>query len=199
MGHFRKGCRQTSRRELKMYIEEGSVVIVVDVDQPALARYIGSTWTVKNVMTVYHPATALIYHPQYGEIVLPLRCLEVIPPEDSPLVHDEFVRIMKGYSRETHHSCRTELIGKTGKIRGFDTRNNYYFVKLTNGDSGWFPIHCLIPLAFKGEKFYYPEQDVLLEGNRVRISKIRKTRFGNGQLLYINGSWIPSTEVRSPS
>lgn len=182
-----------------MYIEAGSIVIIVDVDQLGLAKYIGSTWTVKNVVTVYHPATALIYHPHYGEIVLSLRCLEVIPPEDSPLSHDEFVRITRSYTKEVCHISRPELIGKTGKVRGYDTRNNYYFIKLTNGDSGWFPVQCLIPLSFKGEKFYYPEQEVLLEGNRVRISKIRKTRFGNGQLLYINGSWIPSTEVRSAS
>lgn len=182
-----------------MYIEEGSVVIVVDVDQPALSKYIGSTWTVKNVMTVYFPATALIYHSNYGEIVLPLRCLEVTPPEDSPLVHDEFVRIIKSHTRGVVHGSRPELVGKTGKVRGYDTRNCDYFIKTTNGDSGWFPIQCLVPLAFRGEKFYYPEQEVILEGSRVRISKIRKTKFGNGQLLYINGSWIPSTEVRSPS
>jgi len=182
-----------------MYIDEGSVVIVVDVDQQLLAKYIGSTWTVKNVMTVHPLATALIHHPQYGDIVLPIRCLEVVPPADSPLAHDEFVRITKSYSREAYHSCRSELVGKTGKVRGFDTRNSHYFIRITNGDSGWFPIHCLVPLSFKGEKFYYPEQDVLLDKVKVRISKIRRTRFGNGQLLFINGNWIASTEVRSLS
>jgi hypothetical protein len=131
--------------------------------------------------------------------VLPLRCLEVTPPEDSPLVHDEFVRIIKGYAKDICHASRPELVGKTGKVRGYDTRNGYYFIKTTNGDSGWFPIQCLVPLNFKGDKFYYPEQEVIFEGNCVRISKIRKTKFGSGQLLYINGFWIPSTEVRSPS
>jgi len=182
-----------------MFVEEGSVVIVTDVDQPALAKYIGSIWKVKNVMASYHPATALIYHQQFGEIVLPIRCLEVIPPEDSPLSHDEFVRITKGYPRDAHHTCCFELVKETGKVRGFDTRNSYYFIKIANGNSGWFPLHCLIPLSFRGEKFYYPDQEVLLDGVRVKISKIRKTRFGHGQLLYINGSWIPSTEVKSAS
>jgi hypothetical protein len=178
-----------------MYIEEGSVVVIVDVDQPSLSKYIGTSWVVKNVMNVYSPAAALIHHTYYGDIVLPLRCLEVTPPKDSPLAHDEMVRIIKPYAKEIYHNCRPELVGKTGKVRGYDTRNNYFFVKATNGDSGWFPIHCLVPLNFKGEKFYYPEQDVIVNGNKVKISKIRSTRFGNGQLLFINGSWVPSTDV----
>jgi len=180
-----------------MYIEEGSIVVIVDVDQPTLSRYVGTAWTVKNVISFYHPATALIYNQTYGELVIPIRCLEVTPPDDSPLAHNEFVRITKGYARETYHNCRNELVGKTGKVVGYDTRNNYFFIKTTNGDSGWFPIHCLMPLNFKGEKFYYPEQDVVLDGKKVKISKIRGTRFGNGQLLLIDGNWMPSTTVRS--
>lgn len=182
-----------------MYIDIGSTVVIVDVDQPLLTKYLGTVWTVKNIVSVYFPPTALLCHAQYGEISIPLKCLEVTPPLDSPLSHDELIKIVKPYSETLLHRCRSELIGKTGRIRGFDTRNNYYFVKAANGDTGWFPIQCLMPLEFKGDKFYYPEQEVVLDGQKVKITKIRKTRFGNGQLLYINGRWIPSTEVKGPS
>lgn len=182
-----------------MYIDIGSTVVITDVDQPQLAKYIGSTWQVKNILHTYYPASALLYHPIHGEINLSIRCIEVIPPEGSPLSHDEFVKIAKPYAKEAFHTCRTELVGKTGRVRGYDTRNGYYFVKTTVGDSGWFPLKCLVPLAFRGERFYYPEQEVLYENKKVKILQIRKTHFGNGQLLYIDGSWIPSTDVKPVS
>lgn len=182
-----------------MYINEGSQVIITDVDQPGLARYVGTTWTVKNVISAYHPATALLYHQEYGEITLPVRNLETIPPEGSALFHNEYVQILKPYARDGHHVCRTELVGKTGKVRGFDTRNGYFFIKTTSGESGWFPIQSLLPLSFKGEKFYYPDQEVLHEGVKVKISKIKRTKFGKGLLLFINGDWIPSSEVSLPA
>lgn len=182
-------------RGTKMYINIGSNAVIVDVDIPELSRFIGTTWIVKNLLSSYYPARALLYHHVYGEINLPIKCLEVIPPENSPISHDETVRITKSFHNEMY-SCRTEMIGQTGKVRGYDTRNNFYFVKTTDGNTGWFPLASLMPLAYKGECFYYPNESVIYENKTVRITDIRKTRFGSGQLLQIGGRWVPSTDVK---
>jgi len=179
-----------------MYIEEGCSVVIVDVIQPYLAKYIGTVWTVNNLISNYHPINATLYHPQYGELVLPIKCLEVIPPPESPLQHDELVKITKAYIRDSFHTCSPDLVGKNGKVRGFDRRNGYYYIKATNGHTGWFPIQCLLPLSYKGEHFIYPEQEVIYEDKKVKVINIKRTKFGNGLLLYIEGNWVPSSEVK---
>ncbi|MHA1974474.1 MAG: hypothetical protein ACTSW1_15860, partial [Candidatus Hodarchaeales archaeon] len=154
-----------------MYLEKGNNVILMETDQPQLRSYLGHEWKVESVMMDYHPASAIISRGNLQASAF-IRFLEVIPPDDSPFKHDEAVQIANSYTKINAYSCRKNLVGSVGKIRGYDSRNSFYYIRCENGESGWFPIHSLVPLNYKGERFYYPFEKVLFKDNKKIINKI---------------------------
>lgn len=179
-----------------MYLEKGNNVILVETDQPQLRSYLGHQWKVESVMLDYHPASAIISRGNMEASTF-VRFLEVIPPEDSPFRHEEAVQISKPFVKINAYSCRKNLIGNVGKIRGYDSRNNFYYVRCENGESGWFPIQSLIPLDYKGERFYYPFEIVIFKNEEKTVTKIKQTKFNWGQLLLIDGEWVHSSDVKA--
>lgn len=180
-----------------MYAEKGCEVILASTDENLLLPYIGTKWEVVAVMDIYHPATAILKRGNLQISVL-LRDLEVVPPSHSPFKHNDKVKIISDFKKELNipHYCNSSLINKVGHIRGFDLRNQYYKV-VTNGGTGWFPLHSLVPMDFKGDKFYYPHDTVVYKGEKQMISQIRPTKFNHGQLLLISGEWVPSSHVEA--
>jgi len=181
-----------------MFVKEGDEVILISTEEPHLRHYIGLKWKVKTVMISYHPASAIIIRNNLQASCY-LRQLEVVPPESSPFNYDDLVTIKKNppeiywsVSKYHHHN---KLLGKTGRINGYDSRNEFLHVKCTTGDSGWFPPQYLLPLEYRGERFFYPLEDVKYKGGTHTISKIKKSKFNWGQLLFIEGEWVPSTDV----
>ena len=57
----------------------------------------------------------------------------------------------------------------------------------------WLPY--LLPLDYKGERFFYPLEEVTYKDKTCIVSKIKKSKFKWGQLLFIDGEWVPSTDV----
>lgn len=178
-----------------MYVEKGCAVILASTDQTTLSQFIGTQWEVLSVLEAYHPACAIIKRNNI-QISASLRDLEVIPPATSPLRHNELVKIQKEFIKNPNapHYCNTSLLGKIGHIRGYDLRNDYYKV-ITSTGSGWFPIECLVPTSFKGETFYYPMQIVSYKKEKCTVMQVKTTRFNHGQLLLIDGVWVPSSHV----
>lgn len=159
----------------------------------------GRQGEVKTVMNWYHPASAVITMDENNlEVTIYLKNLEVIPPEDSAFKHGDEVLIKKTYAYSGYHMCNTTLIGKIGKVRGYDRRDSSFFVRTNNGDQGWFPDTSLLPINFKGKVYYYSGQTVTLEDKPAYIVKTRRSKNGLGQLLYIDGRWIPSSSVALP-
>jgi hypothetical protein len=181
-----------------MYLEKGNDVILIDTDQPQLRSYLGHQWKVESVMLDYHPASAIISRGNLQASTF-IRYLEVIPPEDSPFQHEDAVQIIKPYVKINAYSCRKQLIGKIGKVRGYDSRNNFFFIRCDDGEVGWFPIRSLIPLDYKGERFYYPYEYVLYKDQEKIITKVKQTKFKWGQLLLIDGEWVHSSDVKLAS
>ena len=177
-----------------MYLEKGDKVILIDTDQPQLRAYLGLQWEVESVMMEYHPASAIIFRKNMQASTF-IKYLEVIPPKDSPFQYDEPIKITKSYVRSNAYSCNLSLLGKIGKVKGYDSRSNFYFVRCENGEVGWFPIQSLIPLDYKGERFFYPFEKVLFKNSEKTITKIKQTKFKWGQLLLIDGEWIHSSDV----
>jgi len=182
-----------------MFIKEGDEVILVNTDEPNLRHYIGLKWKVKTVIFACSPASAIITRNNLQASCY-VRQLEVVPPESSPFNYDDLVSIKKTpsklYWNSSNYSCHNELLGKVGKIKGYDSRNEFLLVRCTTGDSGWFPPQYLLPLDYKGERFFYPLEEVKYRGSNHIISKIKKSKFKWGQLLFIDGEWIPSTDVQ---
>jgi len=178
-----------------MFTQKDDKVILISTEQPQLKKYIGSEWLVKTVIHEYHPASAIIGRDNLKASVY-LKNLEVIPPEDGAFEYNETVKIDKLYQKTSVYTCKPHLLDKVGKIRGFDSRNQYYFVKCADGEVGWSPATCLTPLDYKGEHFYYPGDVVNYKNKSCTVNKIKKSKFKWGQLLYIKGDWIPSTDVK---
>lgn len=180
-----------------MYAEKGCEVILASTDENLLVPYIGTKWEVVAVMDVYHPATALLKRGNL-QISALLRDLEVMPPPHSPFKHNERVKIISEYKKQntSPHYCNAALIDKIGTVRGYDLRNEYYKI-ISNYGTGWFPVRSLVPVDFKGERFYYPFDEVKYKGEKQTVTKIRATKFNHGQLLFISGEWVPSTHVEA--
>lgn len=178
-----------------MYLEKGDKVILVDTDQPQLRSYLGQQWTVESVMMDYHPASAIISRGNLQASTF-IRFLEVMPPMDGPFQYGDAIQMIKPYNKINSYSCRKSLIGKIGKIKGYDSRNNFFYVRCDNGESGWFPINSLVPLNYKGERFYYPFESVMYKDQKKIITKVRQTKFKWGQLLLIDGEWVHSSDVK---
>lgn len=179
-----------------MYVDKGDRVILTETDQPQLRPYIGKEWAVQAVVLEFHPASAVIKRNNLEASVF-IRHLEVMPPSDSCFQHGDSVQICKPYSKSNAYSYHAHLLGKIGTVRGFDSRYSFYLVKCNDGTSGWFPVFSLRPLDYKGEHFYYPYEEVLYKGEKKLITKIKQTKFKWGQLLFIEGEWIHSSDVKA--
>jgi len=177
-----------------MFVSKGDNVILIETDQPQLRNYIGTQWKVEAVMLSYHPASAIISSGNLQASIF-IRYLEVIPPADSPFEYKDLIKIKEPYEKVNAYTCKKELLGKIGKIRGYDSRNTFYFIHCNTGECGWFPIQSLVPLSYKGERFYYPLEKIRFKDKVCIINKIKQSIFKYGQLLLIDGEWIHSTDV----
>lgn len=178
-----------------MFVTEGDKVKLISTNQADLKKYLGTEWEVQAVMRDTHPASAIISQNDLQASTF-IRNLEVIPPIDSPFEHDEEVKVFRHYNKVSLYTCKDYLIGSIGKIKSFDSRNNYFFVKCDTGDAGWFPAYCLKPIHYQGENFFYPNDFVKYKNEKCLVSKVKRTKFKWGQLLFINGVWVPSTDVQ---
>lgn len=177
-----------------MYITKGDEVILTHTDQPQLRPYIGTKWRVEATIFNIIPASAMIIRNNLQASAF-IKHLEVAPPSDSPFKHGDQVKITSNFEKISSYSCNKKLLGKVGKIRGYDSRNTFYYVVCNTGESGWFPIHSLLPLNFKGERFYYPYETVKYKGKPKLINKIQQSKFSWGQILLIEGEWIHASDV----
>jgi len=177
-----------------MIVEKGDTVVLIETDQLRLEPYIGSKWTVQAIVDNGFPVSAIITRDDLQATVA-IKNLEVVPPPGSAFDHGEAVKIDKPYSKTNHRTCNKALVGKVGRVKNYDSKINYYFIKCLDGESGWFPTSSLIPIDFKGDKFYYPLQQVKYKDKEVFVHQVKRTKFNFGQLLLINGQWVPSTEV----
>jgi len=181
-----------------MFIKEGDTVILVATEEPNLRHYIGLEWKVRAVIFTYHPASAIIVRDNLQASCY-IKQLEVVPPDHCPFGHNELVSIKKEIPKASSWAApyhfHTELLGKVGHVRGYDSRNEYLLIRATSGGAGWFPVQALLPLDYKGERFFYPLETVLYKNKEHVISRIKKSRFKWGQLLLIDGEWVPSTDV----
>jgi hypothetical protein len=50
-------------------------------------------------------------------------------------------------------------------------------------------------LDFQGDTFFYPGQEVSYEGRSCVIHKTKTSKSNLGQVLYIEGAWVPSSSV----
>ena len=178
-----------------MFVTKGDCVILAETDQTQLTDYVGKDWKVEAVMDQYHPASAIISRDNLRATVY-IRNLEVKPPPSSPFKHNEKVRVERAYLKVAGipYRCNPDLVGMIGHIRGYDTRSGYYHIRCQSG-RGWFPINCLLPLEFKGSRFYYPHEKVRYKNQEKIVSNIKSSKFSYGQLLMIDGLWVPSTDV----
>lgn len=181
-----------------MYVCEGDRVILIDADSPELKRFIGQTGVVQSAWYNYHPAYAQVLFQPNFQCDVYVSYLEVIPPDTSPFKHEEKVRVIDVYEergRGRIHKCNERMLGKVGQIRGYDKRSEKFFVKAVDNERGWFPARCLLPINYKGERFYYPAQVVTYKGKDKIIDQVRRTKNNYGQLLLIDGDWIPASDV----
>lgn len=122
----------------------------------------------------------------------------VIPPKYDLFDYLESVIIAKPYDRRLlppYHFCVPQLIGCVGKIVSYDSRDAFYLVETSGHGSGWFPATSLLPINYQGETFYYPNEEVKFKGRKVRISSVRRTKSNRGQIVLIDGEWIPSSHI----
>lgn len=180
-----------------MLVHVGDRVIILKKDEDyRLFNLVGKIGVVKAVMTWYHPASATVFVEDANvEATVYIRHLEVIPPEDAPFKYEEQVVVKTPYATSAYHVCNKNLVGKLAEIHGYDKRDGSFFVKSMGGESGWFPANCLVPVGFQGTRYFYPGETVKLDGKEAHILKTRRSRNGLGQLLLINGKWLPSTDV----
>lgn len=178
------------------YVRAGDRVIINKVDNQthSISKYLGTIAKVISVNTDSYPIYAIVELYDQNHASIYIINLETIPPENSIIQHGDSARIVKSYERTNYHYPNTDIIGKSGKIVGYDTRDSTYLID-TNIGVGWFPLTSLIPIEFKGDKFYHPGDIVVKNGEKVIIQEIAKTKFGNGQLLKIRGEWVPSSEI----
>jgi len=184
-----------------MFVADGDRVILINTEEPNLKEYIGTEWEVKSVLYAYHPASAIIKRENL-EASCYIKYLEVVPPPTCPFRHGELVSIRNVPKKLKKrlgalYPAPAVLIGKTGRIHGYDLRSDCLLVKCLSGEAAWFPPCSLIPLNFKGEKFYYPYEKIKYKNKIKLITQIKKSKFNWGQLLLIDGEWVPSTDVEA--
>ena len=181
-----------------MYVNVGDRVILIEADSPELKRFIGSKGVVISAQYTYHPALAhVLFKPNFRCDVY-VSYLEVIPPEESPFTYEEKVRVISEFNdkgKTRLHKCNRELVGRVGQIRGYDKRSENYLIKCPDNDKGWFPANCLVPISYKGSRFYYPAEAVKFKGLSRVIDQVKRTKNNYGQLLLIDGDWIPASDV----
>lgn len=177
-----------------MFVQKGDQVILIAANQESLKKYIGSEWDVISIDRDVHPASALISNGILQANVY-IKNLDVLPPKNGPFDYNEQVKVIKKYTKSNLYICNLNIINAVGSVRSFDSRNGYYYIMCPNGEAGWFPINCLVPVDYKGEHFFYPHDSVKYKNKICLVSKIRKSKFKWGQVLYIDGLWVPSTDV----
>lgn len=178
-----------------MFVAKGDTVILTESDQPHLQPYVGKEWKVEAVIMSFLPASAMLSRGNLQASSY-LKHLEVVAPPDSPFQHQEAVKVRESAEKLGGYPIDRRFIGNIGNIRGYDSRNGLYFVRfLTAGDAGWFPIQALIPLNFKGDRFYYPFEKVKYKGKEKIINKIQQSKFKWGQILMIDGEWVHASDV----
>lgn len=177
----------------------GDVAILGEIEHPELQPYIGKFCTIEEINITKTPTTIKVVISDDLHAVVYLKHLELPPPKDKPFQYDDLIKITKLYNRTPYHICRRTyekpMLGEVGKIKSYDYRDESYLVKLDSGEKGWFPAPCLIPLEYEGKDFFYPLEKVIYQEKTCIISEVKNTEFKKGQLLRINGKWIPSTEV----
>jgi len=179
-----------------MLVSSGDRVLVVDAETLDLQPFVGAIGEVKSVIYSFHPASATVIIPPNNEIRIYVRYLEVIPPDTSPFQHDQWVKVKKPFSGSAYmHKCVKDLINKIGQVKGFDKRADFYLIKCADGTKGWFPATSLVPVDYKGARFYYPLERVLYKGEEKTVSQAQMSNSSYGQILKIDGEWVPSSDV----
>jgi len=177
-------------------VSSGDKVLIIDAETAALQPFVGSTGEVKSVFYTFHPASATVVIPPNVEIKIHVRYLEVIPPDTSPFQHNEWVSIKEPFMEKNNiHKCVKTMISKIGQIKGFDKRSNFYLIKCGDGDKGWFPDTSLVPIDYKGARFYYPLEKVIHRGEEKTVAQVQITKGKYGQILKLEGEWVPSSDV----
>ena len=176
-----------------MFVAKGDTVILLRTEMPHLQAYVGKEWVVEAVMYNLHPSSAMLTRKNLQASAY-LKNLEVVPPPDSPFKHNEAVKVIQSVNKSYPLLSKMHL-GKIGHIKSYDSRNCQYFVRFVLGEQDWFPIHCLLPLNFKGDRFYYPYEKVKYKGKEKTINSIKQSKFKWGQILLIDGEWVHASDV----
>jgi len=185
-----------------MLVTYGDRVLIVDAETAELRPFVGSVGEVVSVFYTFHPASATVLIKPNVEIRINVRCLEVIPPSTSPFKHNDWVKVKDSYIdtyRSIPHKCIKSMVGKVGQVKGYDKRAGFYLVKSGDGDKGWFPDTSLVPTEYKGARFYYPLEKVTYKGEIKTITQVQISKGRYGQILKIDGEWIPSSDVTPES
>jgi hypothetical protein len=175
-----------------MYINDGDRVVLVDADSPELKRFIGAEGLVQAAWYTYHPAYAQVLFKPNFQCDVYVSYLEVLPPLESPFSYKETVRVTSTFVAKR---CNKKLVGKVGQIRGYDKRNQNYLIKSSDNIQGWFPANCLFPITYKGKHFHYPLDMVIFKGSRKMVDQVKRTKNNYGQLLLLDGDWVPASDV----
>lgn len=181
---------------MRKFIDVGTRVLVLNTDQISLARYIGSMGVVTATRLYFVPTSAQVLLDDGSEASFYLKNLESLPPIESPFQRGDSVIITTGFKKTRHHIFSSHLLKKLGEVVSYDCRDATYFVDCKAHGRGWFPIWCLRPLEFQGDVFYYPGQEVTYEGRSCIIQEIKASKSNLGQVVYIEGNWVPSSSVK---
>lgn len=145
----------------------------------------------------FSPASAIVLIDGIQNWVY-LKNIEVIPPEDSYFQYKDLVVVKKMLPDTRYHIARPELLNKIGEIRGWDSRDNTYQIEYDGGGftgRAWFPLGSLVPVDYIDDNFYYPNDVVIYEEEKLVVKEIKRTKLRTGQLLKLRNEWVPSSEV----
>lgn len=188
--------------KIEMYIEpvtryviKGDVVIINNSNDSYIRDFVGQRGLVADA-SYSGMATQVSVQLESGRSLRVYQSdINVLPPLESIFQFNDDVKIVKTFEKTGNHLCKTRLLGKAGKIRAYDRRDSTYKVRCDD-DDGWFPPFALMPLNFLGDHYYLPGEIVEFEGTRFTIVQTKNSTYGWGQLLWIEGRWVPSSEVK---
>jgi len=171
-------------------------VILLQTDYPQLQSLAGQRGTVKSVQLSLCPQSAVVtFDLNNIEAAIYTKNLVSIPPSNSPIQYGETVKVVRLISSNKYH-LNKHFLNKIADIVAYDSQDNCYCLKDNEGVFAWFPIKALIPLLYKGEHFFYPGDFIIYKNTKQTIDKIRGTQFNRGQLLLVDGNWVPSSDVK---